>query len=640
MQRFKRRGSFMVSGLGAARSLACAPAVFALLVASTAAASKTMKAGQEYIDECAAAGVPTPPTWNYEDAFHNRNGTQWIRQPGVVENSFIGAPEQTAEVFYYPSTSPLGVCIALPRSVFPPGQVPEDGPPLRIELLGVICQGSATGEACFYDASPILFPNDTMRFGLGDPEEFFIGGADLLGKRGGICTKCHLGENVFIMHPKVDAMENPINSPLGFGIPNSMSSSFVNARIVDDVTWPENVGPKSLFPPTQTDGCLACHNEAARADPMFGGRFPEVSDQTPDYCKAILGASLGAVAGVSPTMPLVGKPGGFASLTALLDACDKPPTQASPAEKMMSMEAPSDNLWLSDSGTLSYVSGNQTEGQFALSVNASGYVRLDSFPFPSWTLPFIGTTLDLDVFVPPSGQPNQYWLGAVQLYVTIPSAGLYNAYISQVELTPQGTGWRAAAFPLPGAVHAALAAQHNDVSFGIAVNTPSGAPPVLLDNLRFGGTLSMGASAPPMGDVKFNFERGGVWSGRDGDVVFADNSADVGGFNSAMSLRVDLDGFSEGRVWTVPLASPPAGATVTFRVYVPSDAPLVSLTPYMMDSNWQWTDSWNPNLLRDAWVTVTAVVPANAALPLNQLGVKFYLNAPYEGPIYIDAVEW
>lgn len=252
----------------------------------------------------------------------------------------------------------------------------------------------------------------------------------------------------------------------------------------------------------------------------------------------------------------------------------------------------------------------------------------------------IGTKLDLDVFVPPSGQPNQYWLGAVQLYASVPSAGLYNSYISQVELTPVGTGWRVASFPLSGAIQEALAQQHTDVSFGVAVNTPQGAPPALLDNLRFGGTLSVGPAAPPLGEVNYSFERGGVWEGRDGSVVRADNSADVGGFNSAMSLRLDIDGGGDGRVWTEPSTSPPAGATVTFRVYVPSGAPVVAITPYVMDSNWRWTDSWNANVRRDAWVNVTVAVPPGAALPLRQLGLKVYLSGYYEGPIYLDAVQW
>jgi hypothetical protein len=51
------------------------------------------------------------------------------------------------------------------------------------------------------------------------------------------------------------------------------------------------------------------------------------------------------------------------------------------------------------------------------------------------------------------------------------------------------------------------------------------------------------------------------------------------------------------------------------------------------------SDSWNTNLPWDGWLTVTATVPANAALPLNEIGVKIYMSQPDSGAIYVDSIQ-
>jgi len=242
--------------------------------------------------------------------------------------------------------------------------------------------------------------------------------------------------------------------------------------------------------------------------------------------------------------------------------------------------------------------------------------------------------------VPPAGQPNRFWLGAVQLYVNIPGASMINRFIAQIELTPGGTGWRTATFNLPSAVREELLRAHGDVRFGIAVNTPNGAPPVLLDDMRFAGTLSGGPNPPDMHGVRHDFERAVAWEGRDGIVTGTIPSSAVGGFNSSMALRINIAGGSEGRAWTAPSESPPPGSTLSYRVYIPSGVPLRAVSPYVIDRNGQWRDSWNTNLPRDTWVTLQVTVPSNATVPLQQLGLKVYLNGTYNGPIYVDSIGW
>lgn len=616
----RRRGVASALGLSA----------FALLPTRAAQATITDNRGQNYVNECALAGVPTPPPFNYEDAFHNRPTSEWTYE-GVLDVTFAGGPEQTAEVFYYESASPEGVCIALPRSIFPPGQTPDEGPPIFIDLLGVICQGVVSGKACFWDHGTQYIvegvdPFVTMTFGDGEIETTFRGGADLVDATGsapgGVCTDCHRGENVFFIHPE---------TPLGF-VPSRMPDIWHDPIVPED--WPENPGPGTLFPAPDS-GCAlgACHFSPA------SGRFPTLSTEAGSYCRLLertLGVSmpLGAVDADLAVPPFSD------SLELIRAACrSAPPPEENAPQQAMSFDGPAEQFWSAEFGSLSDVTGNQTEGEGAMSVDASGYVRLDSLPFSTWELPVIGSQLLLDVFVPPAGQPNPFWLGAVQLYVTIPSARMTNNFIGQVELTPGGLGWRAATFPLSAEVQAALSQAHSDVRWGIAVNTPQGAPPVQLDNMRFAGTLSPPPAPPSLTGIQFDFERGGAWTGFDGAVVYAGN-ATLEAYTGSGSLRVDINGSSDGRVYTAPASSPAAGSTVRYRVYIPSGAPISSVQPYIMDQNWVWSDSWNPNLPRDGWVTLTVTVPPNATLPLQEIGVKFYLNGSYTGPVYLDAIEW
>jgi len=600
-----------------------ATGVSALLLAPNASAAVAAGSGSTYVTQCQNAGVPVPPPFNYEDAWHNRPNSKWTYN-GVLNTTVAGGPPQTAEVFYYdsrtdPDPNNPGICMALPRSIFTPGTAPEDGPPERIELLGVICQGEETGAACFWDngdgwlrAAGVqegLSPFWTLGFGDGPPTEDFVGGEQLGELRGGNCAACHQGENVFIVHPGT-ALD------IAARWPDQWYEPIVPAG------WPENPGPFG-FAPTRQDDCLLCHN-----DPASVGRFPQVSLENRGYCSSVLERLVGL------TMPPSGAP-----LDELRDACDLPaPANQSPSQKMMSFEGPAPDFWFSQTTTVSDVTNNVQEGDAAMSVNGSGYVRVDSLTFNSWELAVVGTRLDLDVYVPPNGQPNQYWLGSVQLFVSIPSAQIVNSFVGQVELTPGGTGWRTAQFQLPTQVHTALTQQHADVSFGIGINTPPGAPPVVLDALRFAGTLSMPSQPPPL-TTQYDFERGGAWEDYDGSVTATGNSGDTAflGFNS---MRIDLSGSAAGRVWTKPLVSPAPGTTISYRVFIPTGTPISAVQPYIADANLVWTHSYHQNLPWGAWMTLTVTVPQQVTLPVEEIGVKFYLSAPHTGPVYLDAIQW
>lgn len=209
-----------------------------------------------------------------------------------------------------------------------------------------------------------------------------------------------------------------------------------------------------------------------------------------------------------------------------------------------------------------------------------------------------------------------------------------------ISLAPLGRGWKALTFQVPSAIESSLLTPQTGVRFSVAVNTPEGAPPLLLDNLRFAGALQDGPPSPPRGVTRFEFERGLAWTGVEGSVTSSQISSDVGGYNTPSALKVNMvPTGTEGLVYTEPHASPEPGSTVRLRVYIPSGAPVTAIQPYIMDQNWEWVDSWNPDLPRDSWVTLSVDVSEDILLPLNELGLKIYTSAPYSGPIYIDAIE-
>jgi hypothetical protein len=132
----------------------------------------------------------------------------------------------------------------------------------------------------------------------------------------------------------------------------------------------------------------------------------------------------------------------------------------------------------------------KTKGQSSLRVGASGYVAVDSAPFATTEIERVGNKLALDVFIPQT-QPNPSWLGDVQMSFTAAAANMNNAYIGYVPLTGLARGqWNTVEFTVPANIQTTLLGDFPRARFTIAVNTPGGAQPLNLDNLRFRGTLT------------------------------------------------------------------------------------------------------------------------------------------------------
>jgi hypothetical protein len=239
--------------------------------------------GQAYRDLCSQAnGVPIPPDI----------GTGgWVSRGQIPQSQLFIVAGLKAEVMTFQSTSPVGMCVALPR--FDTNN--------QVQLDGVICLGKTSSKACFWDNEKNGITNVFTK-GTVVPFANFGGGTEISavnGGTGGVCTDCHAGENPYIIHDAI------LNSLAGLGLPTFPNNWDDPIVPTDTPPWPENPGPMKA-PPVPA-ACAICHVQGS------AGRFPHLSTALPGYCGAVLRTSVGALPlnqlNPPPTMP-PGNPGG------------------------------------------------------------------------------------------------------------------------------------------------------------------------------------------------------------------------------------------------------------------------------------------------------------------------------------------
>lgn len=142
--------------------------------------------------------------------------------------------------------------------------------------------------------------------------------------------------------------------------------------------------------------------------------------------------------------------------------------------------------WTASTGSVAFTD-HHTQGARALSVSPRGYVTYTSARLGS--LNGVESQVGFDLWLP-RAQANPNWMGAAQLYLSIPSAGVNNAYLGQVELTGLPLDhWAALSYSIPTDLQSKLRGRYTDATFGIALNVPANSTGTyLLDNLRFLGS--------------------------------------------------------------------------------------------------------------------------------------------------------
>jgi hypothetical protein len=250
--------------------------------------SATMNKGQAYLNECAAAGVPIPPPIGRLDP---AGLTGWKSQGFIPQTMqfIVGTP---AEVRTFKSTTPPGMCIALPRY--------RDSALATVDLDGVICLGQTTSKSCFWDnqmngagfsfASGTQIPIGVPDLTINAAGQYQAGGFELLGGSGGVCTDCHAGQNPYIVHPLADLGGGVLMGSLGGPPQNLPTFSVSRYDPLVAAAWPQNQLSQS---PTYVPAvCKGCHVAGGQ-----GGAFPHLSTELPSYCNTILAQA------ISKTMP-------------------------------------------------------------------------------------------------------------------------------------------------------------------------------------------------------------------------------------------------------------------------------------------------------------------------------------------------
>ena len=144
------------------------------------------------------------------------------------------------------------------------------------------------------------------------------------------------------------------------------------------------------------------------------------------------------------------------------------------------------NAWTSGQSTVSLSTTTKTEGSSSLRVVPSaGWTEITSIPTSLVGAGKIGPSLKVDLYLP-TNQPNPYYYGAVSVFVSSPSARVYNQYLGQVNLNGLPTGkFSSLAFALPATLQQNLGYGLTDVTFKIQLNVNSNSSAYYFDNLRF-----------------------------------------------------------------------------------------------------------------------------------------------------------
>ena len=260
----------------------------------------TGASGQQYRDDCVAQGVPLPP---------DIGNPGWVDRGAIPQAELFIVAGLQAEVMTYESTSPVGMCIALPR--FDASN--------NVALDGIICMGKLSSKVCYFDNAKWPNPPNGGTFTYNrytpantpptlTPKAFTLwgGGTEIAadnGAMGGNCSDCHAGENPYIIHGTV------LNSLAGI-LPTFPDQWYQPRVPIDSPPWPINPGPMNAPP-----SCVGCHVQGN------AGRFPHISTDMPGYCDSVLTKS------INLTMPPWG-PGtlaGTLEMNNLLAWCGQPP---------------------------------------------------------------------------------------------------------------------------------------------------------------------------------------------------------------------------------------------------------------------------------------------------------------------------
>jgi Glycoside hydrolase family 44 len=153
-------------------------------------------------------------------------------------------------------------------------------------------------------------------------------------------------------------------------------------------------------------------------------------------------------------------------------------------------------------------------------------------------------------------------------------------------------------------------------------------------------------TGPNPDTAEFNFETGTQGWISSGGMIGTPTTSTTEHFVGFQSLAVPITATgTESQYVYATTPTPPAGATVTFHVWIPSGCLLTAIQPFVQQGSsggWLFTGNYQAvnGLQTNAWNTITVTVPANAVVPLYEIGVQFVPSVAWTGTCYIDSVKW
>jgi hypothetical protein len=123
-------------------------------------------------------------------------------------------------------------------------------------------------------------------------------------------------------------------------------------------------------------------------------------------------------------------------------------------------------------------------------------------------------------------------------------------------------------------------------------------------------------------------------------------------FKGAHALKWDISSTAGGKA-DIQVNSSTAvvtpGKSITFRIWIPSDAPIDSLQPFLMphDATWskvEWNSAWTAygSTTKNDWneFVVTLPTTTNTDLTQQQFGIQIGTTAAANFTVYVDSIDW
>ncbi len=159
------------------------------------------------------------------------------------------------------------------------------------------------------------------------------------------------------------------------------------------------------------------------------------------------------------------------------------------------------------------------------------------------------------------------------------------------------------------------------------------------------GTGGAGTGGAATDSAHYNFESSvQSWAMATGSAAFTSIARDTSRRfmgQSSLAAGIAATAAATYQLSVIPSPAIPAGATVTFHIFIPTGAALDWIQPYVQEVGpaYTWTGNYaQPPPTFGAWTTLTVSVPA--AANIGALGVQFHTSAAWTGTVYVDSVGW